>query len=302
MSLVANPAGTAASAPDGMVSATGFYGSDTSKPSRHPSGLAGTTNTDPAKFPNGIVGGETSGDTDAATTGTVTQTATSKRQLSFTGLFTADRLVLLPPSGSGVLKGETFRFDLTNSGAAGSGFVLTVQAGNGTDIGTISGDNIISSGYIIARALQDNPTTGTHWEIAEVEELRTSTANWTFQSGNTTAPTSLIRLYRRNKMVTVQTGTATGQPTAVSSFLETGVILPIRFRPLAAVEAGGGRVRTSAIDSAFCGILQVRTDGSIGFYNYGSAVSNPNSGANKEFTAVAGVGLAGFIQVTFPRI
>lgn len=229
------------------------------------------------------------GDTNSTTSGTVTFTTTSFRHTKFTAALTGTLTCKLP-TGATILKGDTFRFDLTYANVATTN-ELTVVADDSTAVGAISDYANICSGYVVVRALQANPTTGTHWEVVDVYEVRKTTASASYNNGTTTNASWILKLSRKNLINNINLVVSTvGQPsTGTSSRIDTSVVLPVRYRPIDSPHNIVGKTRQTAADANIPGFWSIQTDGSIRYTcelnGTGTFASAANSGGSGNMVA-----------------
>ena len=152
--------------------------------------------------------------------GTTTLTSTDRRSQVFN--LSAARTVVLPTTG--IKAGDIIT--LENIGA----FDLTVQSSNATALTVANGTNMdatIRKGKVVLIALQDAPTTPSHWKVRDVYE-EVSYSDTTTGAISTTATVTLRRV---NNIIHVKGHTTSATAGAAGDITVPGTNMPSRYRP-----------------------------------------------------------------------
>jgi len=187
-------------------------------------------------------------------------------------LYTHKRVQVLNPAGAITVKLPT------TSVLAGEVFTIVNQSANLVTVQSSGANTIdeIIAGYVKVVALQDAPTSSSHWRVIDVAETFVHTTNW---SGIWASPKAgNVRVTRAGKLVTLTFNQDTMYDTAsVATVVTMVTALPSRVRPdvnfyapcvirrnntdgvpgLLAVQGGGGIVVShangTALNGAFAG-------------------------------------------------
>lgn len=182
---------------------------------------------------------------------------------------------------------------------------LLPVANDNSNIGSSTGDDNITNGYLALQATQDTPTTSSHWRLVTISDSRkrisadiplTYSSNGTALNNGTTGGSTSLYLSKVDNDVTIiiDTGLGATAPSVASPYVVSAAgAVPAGFRPSTSNTASVlSRTRISGTDSNTPGKLTIKDDGQLAYSGNLTETAVFTGAGNNGWSMQIGIGFS----------